>query len=221
MIRFLFLVILLLCGLLGFAWYSAQTLPSWYQSDQVQEEQILDQLGKEIEQKGVGEFLGSKIVEVLSGKLTLSETEFNALLLASLNSSKDGRLLLSVCDAVNADLLDDRLELGFILNLEKVVKLDAKTSAAVQKIKGIFPLLDDSQLFVAIEGQPIALDGNLAFADSLSLKLGGIPIPNSLLKEMGLPLEKATKESLPIEYMSVKSVAISPNQITLGVLPRF
>ena len=153
--------------------------------------------------------------------MRLSETEFNALLMASLSSSKDGRRLLSVSDAINADLQDERVELGVVVDLEKAAKQDAKTKKRVDQLLQALPLLDKSKIHVAFSGRPIAKNGNLAFADDISMKIGAIPISNSLLRQLGVPLDRVSNASLPLQLMSIKSIVTSEDEIVLRVRPRF
>ena len=221
MIRFLILSIMILLVVAGLAWYSAQSLPAWYQLDIAQNDRVAEQLNDQIEQQGLGSFLSGKLADVIRGELVLSETEFNALLLASLNSSEDGRRLLEVSDAVNADLSVDGIELGVIVNLHKVANRDSKSKQAVETILQALPLLDKSRVFIAVKGHPIARDGNLALSDDISLRIGSITLPNSFFRQLGIPVHHASRSSLPLSFMAIKSVKTGQDEIVLGVRPRF
>jgi len=221
MFRFLVYIVVIAIAVAGFVWYSSQSMPDWYQPEQSHQQQVADTLADDIKQQGVGKFLGNKFAEVMRGEMRLSETEFNALLLASLSSSRDGRRLLKVSDAINADLQDDRVELGVVVNLEKAAQQDAKTKKRVEQLLQVLPLLDKSRIYVAISGRPIAKNGNLAFADDISIKIGAIPISNSLLRQLGVPLDRVSNASLPLQLMSIKSIVTSEDEIVLGVRPRF
>ena len=221
MIRFLFILLLLVAAFVAGAWYTAQSLPSWYEQEKPQSQRVANNLSEEIKKKGVGSFLGGKFAEVMNGELNLSETEFNALMLASLQSSKGGRRLLAVSDGVNAQLRNDELEIGAVVDLKKLAATDAKSKKAVDKLTDALPFLSNQKLSVAISGTPIARDGNIAFDQDLSLTIGSVPIPNSVLKSLGVPVERATQESLPLKYLKVTSVNLKEDQITLGVLPSF
>ncbi|MEM7358029.1 MAG: hypothetical protein AAF431_02910 [Pseudomonadota bacterium] len=221
MIRFLMLLIFAALAFIAYAWYSAQSLPDWYQADQSREQQASQALADQIKQQGVGKFLGGKFADVMNGKLVLSEPEFNALFQASLRSSRDGRLLLQVSDAIHTEITDDGIELGVIVSLDKVSKLDARTRKRVEDALEVLPLLEGSRIFLAVKGQPIARDGNLAIDDDFSVRIGAIPFSNALLKQMGVPVERVAKNSLPINLLSIKSVSTSEGEITFGVTPRF
>ena len=219
--RILLLLVVLIAGVIGFAWYSAQTLPDWYEDGVSQQDKVVQQLTDQINEQGAGQFLGNKFADVMNGQLILSESEFNALLLSSLQSSSQGRRVLAVSDAVNAQVRDGQLEVGAVLDLNKVAALDARAREAVQEVKKALPLLDQSKVFLSVSGRPVVRNGEIGFSDQFSIKLGSIPISSALLAKLGVPVHKATESSLPLKYMSVKSIDLLDQQLVLGVVPRF
>ena len=218
--RFLILLSIGSILLTASLWYSSQSLPSWYTQEE-QESKAVGQLTDSIRKKGVSKFLAGKLADVMKGALELSEVEFNALLLASLHSTRDGQVLLSVSDAINAELRKDELEIGVVLDLNKVAEINTKYAKAVDKITEVLPLLDKSRLFIAVKGKPIAVNGNIAFAQDIGLKIGAIPISSSFLEQLGVDLNKASSVSLPIKYLRVKSVELREDEMVLGVSPKF
>lgn len=221
MIRILIVIVMVIILTLGFVWYSSQSLPDWYQPQESQQEKVVEQLSEQINQQGIGQFLGSKFAGVMNGQLQLSEPEFNALLMASLQSDVDGRRLLSVSDALNAQIREDELELGLVLDLDKVALLDAEARDAVNRVTDALPFLDKSKLFLAVTGEPIARDGGIAFGKDFTVTIGMLPISSSLLSQLGVPVHKASNASLPLRYLRVQSIKLEQGQINLGVLPRF
>ena len=123
MLRILSIIVVLAILVGGYAWYSAQSLPAWFDDSTNHQDQVAERLSEKIKKEGVGSFLGSKVGDILTGKLELSETEFNALFLASLKLNEDGQKLLAVSDGVNAIVHDDHIELGAIINLDKVEEI--------------------------------------------------------------------------------------------------
>ena len=91
MFRILGILILLAALVAGGLWFSAQSLPSWYDDSVDQQTSAAEQLNQEISRSGAGNFLGGKLADVLSGRLRLNDAEFNALFLASLQADKDGQ----------------------------------------------------------------------------------------------------------------------------------
>lgn len=221
MLRFVLILFVVIAVLLGSAWYSSQTLPDWYQQDVSQQEKLVEELSEQINSEGVATFLSNKFSDVISGQLTLSEVEFNALLISSLQSSQDGRRVLAVSDAVKANLNDGEVEVGAVIDLEKVAKISQKARDAVDKLNKALPLLDQSKMFLSVAGQPIARNGEIAFDENFSVKIGAIPISSKLLEQMGVPVHKATESSLPLQYITIKSIALTEDEVVLEVRPRF
>lgn len=221
MFRFILLLLVVVIGVIVAGWYSVQTLPSWYEEDVAQQDKLVEELKEQIDSQGVGQFLGSKFADVMNGQLVLSEVEFNALLLSSMQSSRDGRRVMEVSDAVKAQITDGALEIGAVIDLDKVASINAQTREVVEEVSRALPLLDQSKMFLSVSGLPVARNGDIAFDEHFSVKIGSVPIPSKLLAEMGVPVHKATESSLPLRYMSVKSITLQEDQIILGVLPKF
>ena len=219
--RFLVLFIVMIVGGGAVAWYSSQSLPSWYQPESDQQQQLVDNLSQQISQQGVSNFLDKKVSGVLNGQLELSENEFNALLLASLKSSEDGRKLLSVSDAINVQLEDEELQLGVVVDLNKIAGLDAKAKDAVNRLEELLPFLNNAKLSLGVRGKPVARDGEIGFADNFSVRIGALPISSSLLEQLGVSTHKVSQATLPIKHIKVKSINIEPDKIMLGVTPQF
>ncbi|MBX2849057.1 MAG: hypothetical protein KTR16_12100 [Acidiferrobacterales bacterium] len=221
MIRILLVLLTLVALSLCVAWYSSQTLPSWYQSDVSQQEKLVTELSEKINSQGVGEFLGNKLADIVSGQLVLSEVEFNALLLSSLQSSQDGRRVLAVSDAVKAQLNDGNVEVGAVIDLHKVAQTSEEAREAVENLNKALPLLDRSKIFLSVSGQPIARNGEISFDEDFSVKIGAIPISSKLLAQLGVPVHKASESSLPLKYLLVKSIALTKGEVVLEVRPSF
>lgn len=218
--KFLFLLLLLGIGGLAFAWYSAQSLPSWYEDEESNEEQVIEQLTEKINKRGVAAFLGDKFADVMEGKLVLSEVEFNALLLSSLQSSKDGRRLLDISEALNAQVSDNQIEFSAIIDLQKAKTIDERSRKLVEGLGKAMPFLDKSKLALSVTGRPIARSGNIAFDDHFIVKIGAVPIPGSALRKLGVPVDDVTQSTLPFKHMSIESISLVEDKITLGVFPR-
>lgn len=221
MLRVFAFLLLIVVAVAGYAWYSAQSLPSWFNDQVSQEGQAVEALSQKIKQQGVAKFFGHKVGQILNGKVTFSEMEFNAIMLASLKSDEDGRKLLAVSDAVKAFINEGQLELTAIINLDKVEKIDPKTRKAVEKFDRIFPFLNDSRVALTIYGTLIARNGNIAIKDDFHIKVGAIPISNSSLRQLGANVERANEIDLPIKYLSINNLTLKDGEIELAVLPRF
>lgn len=221
MIRFLLVLIGLLALVIVFGWYKIQSLPDWYEADNKAQEKVVDDLSKQISRQGVGGFLAGKFADVMDGKLQLNQTEFNALLLASLRKSRDGQRLLRISDDIRAIITKQHLEIGAVIDLDKLSNEDPELGRKVRKLVHYLPLWEKNSVYIAVLGEPIARHGELAITENLSLKIGAIPISNQVLKQLGVPLEEISRKSLPLRYLSVQQVQLSDQNLAMAVLPRF
>lgn len=221
MFRFVAFLILIIATVAAYAWYSAQSLPTWFEDDTSQEDKAAEALNESIKKKGVSRFLGDKVGQVFNGKVSFDETEFNAIMLASLKSHQDGQKLLAVSDAVKAFLHEDEIEISAIINLDKLEKVEPRAREAVEKFDKFFFFLKDSKVALTVYGTPIARNGGIAIRDDFHIKVGAIPISNSSLRQLGAKVEQANEKVLPIKYLSVSDVTLRDGGLDLAVLPRF
>lgn len=221
MFKFLLLIVVVLVGLLAFFWFGAQATPSWVQEGGYSQDANLNKLSRQIQQRGVANFLGDKFADVLRGELVLNEDEFNALLQASLSNDQDGRRLLRVSDVVRARLLPNMVEFGAVLNLNKIRQEDPKARKAIEEALAILPFDVGETVFVAISGEPVARSGNLGVKLDVSLQIGSLPISSAMLNTLGVDTGRLANESIPINLFSLQSVKAEQGKIRFGVLPKF
>ena len=214
-----FLAILLLGA--AVAWYSMQSLPSWFNEQASKEQQAVDALSQKISEQGVDAFLGDKIVDLVRGQIVFNETEFNALLLASLKLNADGQQLLQVSDGIHATLNKDEVEIATVINLDKVEQINPQAREAVESFDKFFFFLDDSRLAVSIYGTPVVRNGRLAIKDDFHIKVGAIPISNSTLKQLGVEVERANESELALHLLTLSSVTLEEGKISFAAQPRF
>ena len=212
------LVVILLA--LGVVWYSMQSLPTWFDEQANQEQQVADALSKKISEQGVEAFLGNKILELVRGQVSFDETEFNALLIASLKLHEDGQKLIQVSDGVRAILHEDEIEIAAVINLDKVEKIDPKARKAVERFDKFFFFLDDARLAISVYGTPVVRNGSIAIKDDFHIKVGAIPISNSTLRQLGIEVERANDSELVLQLLNLSSVTLEKGNISFAARPR-
>lgn len=216
MIRFLIVILLVAVGLLTYGWFSAQSLPSWY--DEGQPTHTTQMLLRDVEKRGLANVFGNKLAGILIGEVVFNEPEFNALVLTSLRANTDGRRLLAVSDGINIDLQDNQIEVGAILNVEKLARYEPKAKKAIEQALQFLPMIQNNGLIaVAIKGRPIARNGELAIGNDVSVAIGSFPISNGVLKTLGVKTHKISQESLRLKAIRIDSVYASKNQIKFGI----
>ena len=212
------LVVILLA--LGVVWYSMQSLPTWFDEQANQEQQVADALSKKISEQGVEAFLGNKILELVRGQVSFDETDFNALLIASLKLHEDGQKLLQVSDGVRAILHENEIEIAAVINLDKVEKIDPKARKAVERFDKFFFFLDDARLAISVYGTPVVRNGSIAIKDDFHIKVGAIPISNSTLRQLGIEVERANDSELVLQLLNLSSVTLEKGNISFAARPR-
>ena len=218
--KFIAILLLVILLALGVAWYSMQSLPSWFDEQANQEQQVVDALSKKISEQGVEAFLGNKIIELVRGEVAFDETEFNALLIASLKLHEDGQKLLQVSDGVRAILHQDEIEIAAVINLDKVEQIDPNARKAVERFDKFFFFLDDSRLAISVYGSPVVRNGSIAIKDDFHIKVGAIPISNSTLRQLGIEVERANDSELALQLLNLSSVTLEKGNISFAARPR-
>lgn len=152
--------------------------------------------------------------------VTFSEAEFNELLISSLKADARGQLLLSVSDGLKVTLNEDDVELSAVINMDKVEEIDPGAREIVDNINAVFPFLNDSSMSVSVFGEPVARNGQIGIKDSFSAKVGIIPLPNALLRNIGIDVVRANTENLSLEDLTINSVSLTQGQISFEVAPK-
>lgn len=219
MIRFILFLLFLVVAAAGYFIYSAQSVPEWSKNQQSHTDKV-QKLQKQIEQQGTSKFLGNKFAQVMNGRLVLSDAEFTALVMASLMRHKNGRRLLSAADSVDARSLESGLQVNTVINLKKLEKADPKAKKAIEKITRYIPVSGD-KLYLSVKGEPIARNGQIAFTENVSVTIGTMTLSGSYLKQLGVPMHKLSKQSLPLKNLRIKSVTTRDGEVEFGVTPKF
>lgn len=213
-----FIGVLLLIILLAVAagWYSMQSLPAWFDEQASQEQQAVNALSQKISEQGMEAFLGDKIFDLVHGQIVFDETEFNALLLASLQLDEGGQQLLKVSDGIHTSIHEGEVEIAAIINLDKVEQVNPNARAAVERFDKFFFFLDDSRLAVSVYGTPIVRNGHLGIKDDFHIKVGAIPISNSTLRQLGVEVERANEIELALRLLTLSSVNFEKGKISFA-----
>ncbi len=222
MLRILLFVLLVVAAVLGFSWMKATALPDWYNPATIdRSNDPVEEFSKIIQKQGIGAFFSNKLSDLLAGKLVLDQDEFNALILTSIAADQGGQELLAVSDVVRAQIYQDKLEIGSVIDIEKLKQQNTKISEQVENLVDVLPALSNEKIYLAISGQPVAQAGELAFADDIAFKLGNLTISDSLLNVLGLSIDEIKKQTLKISYLTINDVSLEGNNIGLAVRPSF
>ena len=219
MLKIITFIVLLTIIAAGAAWHSAQSLPGWFSNASSQENQTAEGLNTQIKQQGATSFLNNKAAQSTDGSVVLNNAEFNAILLASLESHDEGQIIIAISDAIQAFIKKDQLEISAIVNLDKVEKIDPKARESVEKFDRFFPFLNGSRVALTVYGTPVARNGNIAIKDDFHIKVGAIPISNSTLRQLGVDVERANNTDLALDNLSINNIILRDGEIEFSILP--
>ena len=197
-------------------------MPDWYDQTALEgANNPVEEFSKIIQNQGMEAFFSNKLSDLLAGKLILNQDEFNALILTSIAADDDGQELLAVSDIVRAQIRQDKLEIGSVIDLGKLKKNNSQIADQVNKLVDILPNLDGEKVYLAIIGQPVSKGGELTLADNLAFKIGNLAVSASLLKKLGISIDQLKKQTLKISYLTIRDVSIDGENIDLAVRPSF
>lgn len=223
-VKFMFksLLAILLVGLavVFYGIYSARALPEWFDESQANDDFANQAINKQLNNGGV-DLLAQKSLDILRGRVSFNEEEFNALLLAGLKSDPDGRKLLSVSDGIRAFLHNGEVELSAVINLNKLAKVEPKAKEAIDKFNKLFWVVEGDRMAVTVFGVPTIRKGGLGVTESFRAKVGEIAFSNDTLRSLKVPVEQARTTYVEMDFLHLKSVKVSPNKIDFGVSPKF
>ncbi len=220
MFKVLLASVLVILAVSFYGIYSARALPDWFDESKANTDFAGEAIQKELG-RGGADLLARKSLDILRGRVSFSEDEFNALFMASLKADKDGRKLLKVSDGVRAFLKDGEIEVAAVINLKKLEQVEPKARKAIEKLDKLFWVIEDGRIAVALFGTPVVRGGGIGVKDNFHAKIGEISFSNDTLKSLNVPVERANQEQMAIKYLSLNSVVVKPKLIEFGVRPKF
>ena len=158
---------------------------------------------------------GCAIASANAPQIVLNQQQFNALLLDSLQADDKGRQVLAVSDQINTTLSDGEIQIGALINLDKVEKVNAKARAIIEKLDNVLVFLEGSQMRVSLIVRPLARNGEIAIYDDFSAKVGLIPISNDALQTLGVAVQQANNNSLALKNLSLQSIKVLDGEVVM------
>ena len=143
MSKFSIFIAVFILALLSVCWINVTSLPDWYDANNLENSNDpVDEFTKIIEKQGLDVFFSGKLTDLLAGKLRLDQDEFNALILTSLASDQQGRELLSLSHLFRAQITENEIELGSVIDLEKLNDQTTNVNPWLVKLSGLFESLN-------------------------------------------------------------------------------
>jgi hypothetical protein len=191
-------------------WQQATKLPEWYaanettdhqqsnSAEQLEQSNSAEQLELEIPQEMLekGTKASSEVSNGKSVEVKLDEKELNDLLVSKISKDVVSGELSQAVKGSNTTIKNGKIESGAVLSLSEIPvdQLKANEKEALQKAIKTFPALKNKEVYVGIEGKPRAENGQLAFDDNTSIKLGNLSFTVlELSNRLGVPKESVEK----------------------------
>lgn len=204
--KLLFIIVLFL-GLFSLAWMQATTIPQLKNQDN-----LTDMFGSHAR---ILDFLTRQSSGLANGKLELTEAEFNSLVKVALSLNPDGQKLLAISERIISHYHTDSVEIGAVINLDKVRQIDQNLHQTIQKFKRDYPFMAKKYIYLAVKAKPVAKNGRIVLAQNMAMKLGKLPIPAPLLNLTHIDMEQVQQMSLSIRKLHISDVSVSPEGLSV------
>jgi hypothetical protein len=148
----------------------------------------------------------------------LDEEDLRNLFIVELAKTPNGRRLLDVAAEVEADVRSGGLRLGLLIDLSKVdgTRLDQEQRESVRKAEQLLSVFGRSEIVLAIEGMPRAVDGRIAFGPETEVKLAFLEMTHAeFAKRFGVGDEHAEGFSFALRDHRVLDVEVLGDSLKL------
>jgi hypothetical protein len=227
-------------GLAYYFWTQATALPSWFQGQSsdpkgfVQPSQLpppstdsspaIASTKQKIQQKvqtAIQDQGMNQIPEDIA--VSLNAQDFNQLLQAEISSQLQSRKIAPILPNIQANLENNNLELGTVINPTKLKTLDLprRQQAMVARVVSKFPQLKDQDIYIGIEGKPQLDNGQLALPNNSQVRIGNLTFSLSeVAQKLGVPRDRLQQSlNLNIDELNLQDLQFKDNEVILKVNP--
>jgi hypothetical protein len=227
-------------GLAYYFWTQATALPSWFQGQSsdpksfVQSSQesspsnnltpAIASTKQKIQQKvetAIQDRGTSQIPEDVS--VSLNAQDFNQLIQAEISTQLQSRKISPILPNIQANLENNNLELGTVINPAKLKTLDLprRQQAMMERVVSKFPQLRDQDIYVGIEGQPKLKNGQLTLPNNSQVRIGNLTFTLSeVAQKLGVPRDRLQQSlNLNIDELNLQDLQFKENEVILKVNP--
>ncbi len=201
-------------GILVYYWSEFTNIPQWYSQEeasviefenpdniQASQQQIQTKITSQIQSQ-----IGDEEVEV-----KLNQEDIDKLLTVGIANSQQDSQLLQGTKGVKTKIKDNSLEIGTVVNTTELSEQEEKIEQAIEK----FPLLKNRDIYIAIEGRPNAVDGQLQFDENTLIKIGDMSMTiKDTAQRLGVSPEKILQNlTIRSNLIEVQDIEIVDQEI--------
>ena len=194
-------------GIIFYYWSEFTNIPQWYRQEkasvielenpdniQASQQQVQTKIASQIQSQ-----IGNEEVEV-----KLNQEDIDKLLNVAIANNQQDSQLWQATKGVKTKIKDDALEIGTVVNTTELSEQEEKIEQAIEK----FPLLKNRDIYIAIEGRPNAVDGQLQFDKNTLIKIGDMSMTiKDTAQRLGVSPEKI------LQNLTIKSNLIEVQDI--------
>lgn len=197
-------------------WRQFTQLPEWYTTqnysqvvnlkdpEAIQSARVAtDKIQQQIQQAGTNS-------EV---ELTLTQQEFNQLIVSSIANTSKGQTFLKAVEGINTEINQNEVKIGAVINTSNIPleNLTAQEKQVLQRTLNTLPMMRDRDVYVSLEG--IDIQGNqLQFSEDTKVKLGDVSLTLAEVAETGISLEAVQSTNLNLNGLQVTDIQFKDNQ---------
>ena len=227
-------------GIAYYFWTQATTLPSWFRGQSsdptsfVQPSQLtppstdstlaIASTKQKIQQKVETAIQDQGISKIPEGvAVSLNAQDFNQLVQAEISNQLQSRKIAPVLPHIQANLENNNLELGTVINPAKLKTLDLprRQQAMVAIVVSKFPQLKDQDIYIGIEGQPKLKNGQLTLPNNSQVRIGNLTFTLSeVAQRLGVdPTRLQQSLNLNVDELNLQDLQFKDNEVILKVNP--
>ena len=201
-----------------FFWSQATRLPDWYTEQgtvpldattnrsalarsEIDESDEIQAMTAQLEQRVSTSLARETALPQDNPTVILTAQEFNQFVVTSIPRTPQTEPLLASVKAINTTIQDGTLESGIVVNTAELPleQLTAANQSIVKDLLQTFPLLQDQEIYIGIEGQPRMEQGRLVWGEQTQVNIGGWSVPLvELADRLGVP-EAALAQTLSLQ----------------------
>jgi hypothetical protein len=155
--------------------------------------------------------------------VSLNAQDFNQLVQAEISNQLQSRKIAPVLPNIQANLENNNLELGTVINPAKLKTLDLprQQQAMVERVVSKFPQLKDRDIYIGIEGQPKLENGQLTLPNNSQVRIGNLTFTLSeVAQKLGVdPTRLQQSLNLNIDELNLQDLQFKENEVILKVNP--
>jgi hypothetical protein len=153
--------------------------------------------------------------------IQLARQDIASLISESLREKASNTSILKVAKNVHADIKDNNLEIGAVIDTGKIpdLSLTGEQRKTFEKITENLPQIKNREIYIAIEGQPKAEGGKLVLDKNSKVKIGNLSFKlPEIAQKLGLSLPEIQQQLiLDIEQVEVRDIQFSNQGVKLKV----